>query len=281
MIAVTFDVDDVAWTSGRRFDEFSDAVPQILDELAAAGSVRTTWFVRVDAGIEASRGTPDALLTRYDSVVRRITTAGHEIGWHHHAVIPGSEAQPSSDVAFTCSELRRLAPLVRARGITSVRLGWAVSHPDIVACLDESGFRVDSSALPRPSYPWDAVTRDWSDTPHEPYRPSRADHRVPGEPSYAIVEAPMSVAALPLETDTQSGVQRYLNLAYHPAHFCRALAELEQARVLVTVTHPYELAGGASHPLLAFGMGALRENLGALLALARPFVTISELEHQC
>jgi len=278
MIAVTFDIDDVAWTSRQPCDEFAEAVPAIVDILEGQTTVISTWFIRIDAGIELQRGNPEALFERNAPVIERLRAGGHEIAWHHHSVVAGTANQPSEDVSRACSEIRRLAPRVLARGITSVRLGWAHSHRDIVACLDELGFTVDSTALPRPSYPWDAVSRDWSGTSAEPYYPSIEDHRVSGTSGGSILEVPISVAPLSLPNDTQPGVMRYLNLAYHPQLFGAALECLESLSVIVTVTHPYEtIPTEVEHPLLAFSIDALRQNLSTLAELRRPFVTMREL----
>ena len=278
MIAVTFDVDDVAWVSGAPFDEMASIVPCILDVLDGFPQVKTTWFIRLDAGIENRRGRADALFEDYADVIDRMRSSGHEIGWHHHAVVAGTPNQPSGDVARTYRELTKLAPIVRAYGVSSVRLGWAQSSAEIVQCLSELGFAVDSTALPRPAYPWDAVVRDWKPNSMQPYHPSIADHRVGGAPANAILEVPMSVAEVTLPTDTVPGVRRYLNLAYHTHLFQHALAQVNTLPVIVTVSHPYEFAAHASeHPLLAFNLATLSTNVRLLHESRRGFITMRSL----
>jgi hypothetical protein len=279
MIAITFDVDDVAWSSGTPCDELGEAGPVLLALLAEFPTVRTTWFVRLDDGIAAARGRADALFTQHASLLAALRGAGHEVAWHHHAVQPGTPAEPCTDPQSICHALRAHAPRARALGLRSVRLGWAFATADILACLDDLGFVVDSTALPRPSYPWDVVPRDWECTPHVPYRPSRHDHRRAGHPACALLEVPMSVAALSLPSDTQPDVQRYVNPAYHAPLFARALHAVASAPLIVTVTHPYECVPGAPtrHELLAHDLGVLRHNLAQLCALGRPFVTLHEL----
>lgn len=281
MIAVTFDVDDVCWTSEQPCNEMIDAVPPILRILDANPDVVTTWFIRIDAGIEHRRGTVDALLTAHSGTIAALRGGSHEIAWHHHAVVPGTDATPNSDVAYTCRELRRLSPIARDHGMTSVRLGWAQSHADVIACLDDLGWRIDSTALPRPAYPWDTVARDWEKAPRIPYFPTRGDHRATGTDVHAILEVPLSVATLPIESDTVPDVVRYINPAYHPHHFGRALTQLDTTPVIVTVTHPYETcaqdASAPTHPLLAFDVGALNQNLELLRRTNRRFITMRHL----
>jgi hypothetical protein len=287
MIAVTFDVDDVNWVTGSGTDELSLAAPTIMSLLDTFPDIRTTWFVRLDAGIAARRGRPDALLHEHADVFARLRTAGHEVAWHHHAVRAGTTDEPETDSSAICTALRALAPLVRAWGLESVRLGWSYADASILACLDDLGFTVDSTALPRPSYPWDVVPRDWDGAPHRPYHPSRTDHRREGEPLGSLLEVPLSVAVLPAPHDTLPDVQRYVNPAYHVELFGRAIRAVAASPLIVTVTHPYECLptspnAGASpspyrHPLLSHSPDVLRDNLAHLCTLGRPFVTLNSL----
>jgi hypothetical protein len=287
MIAVTFDVDDVNWVARSRADEMTTAVPAILSILDAFPAVKTTWFVRLDAGIAERRGRPDALLHDHTDIVARLRAAGHEVAWHHHAVRAGSTHAPETDSTVICNALRALAPCARAWELESVRLGWSYADADILACLDELGFAIDSTALPRPSYPWDNVPRDWDGAPQRPYHPSRDDHRREGGAPGSLLEVPMSVAVLPAPHDTQPDVQRYVNPAYHVEFFEQAIRAVAASPLIVTITHPYEcLPTGAEgdapapppgHPLLAHSPEVLRENLAHLQTLGRPFVTLNSL----
>jgi hypothetical protein len=278
MIAVTIDVDQVAWNGGSACDEMRDAVPLVHETLRRFPGVRATWFVRVDDGMAARYGAADALLTGHSRLIARLRADGHEIAWHHHAVQAGSSDIPELDSEAVCEQLRRHAGSARAHALTSVRLGWAHADQSIIGCLAELGFRVDSTALPRPSYPWDVVPRDWQGTPHVPYRPSRADFRRPGIPDHALLEVPLSVGTLSLIGDTQPAVQRYVNPAFMPGHFRALLATVQHHPLLVTVTHPYEIMSGHEPSrLLAHSPEAFEENLALLVELERPFVTLCEL----
>ena len=162
--------------------------------------------------------------------------------------------------------------------MTSTRMGWAYMQNEVMAELNDLGFSVDSTALPRPSYAWDAVPRDWRGTSMLPYQPSRSDYRVAGNLRHNILEVPLTVTPLSVASDTQAGVVRYLTLAYHPHLFRRALEQVSALPYIVPVTHPYEtVSASRPHPQLAFSINAVRENIEALRNLQRPFVTMQEL----
>jgi hypothetical protein len=286
VIAVTIDVDDVAWTTGAPADELRVAVPRMVALLGEFPAVRTTWFVRLDAGIAAAHGRPDALLVDHAPLWRALRTAGHEIAWHHHAVQPGAATVPETRRDRICQSLQQLAPYAQAHALVSVRLGWAHADARILSCLDDLGFTVDSTALPRPAYSWDAVPRDWEGAPTHPYHPARNDHRRAGTPACALLEVPLTVAAIPSPSDTRAHVLRYLNPAYHPDVFDQAIRAVTDLPVIVTVTHPYECVPAEAHatasttrahPLLAHDLEALRRNLTRLTTLGRPFVTLQQV----
>jgi hypothetical protein len=143
--------------------------------------------------------------------------------------------------------------------------------------LERLEWSVDSSALPRPQYPWDAVRRDWSTTPRTPYRPSRADYRRPGTPARRILEIPITTVPLEAPDDTQPGILRYINPAYHGDVFRAALARVPEGVEPVLIAHPYEfLSGTRSHPLIAFDASALRRNLALLADRGGASRTVSE-----
>ena len=148
--------------------------------------------------------------------------------------------------------------------------------------LSDAGFESDSSAIPRPHYKWEETYKDWTITPSVPYYPCKSDYRKPGEPSLPILEIPMSVIQVRAPYDTEY-VLRYLNLAYHPSLFEAPLrAWLSRYSHLITVTHPYELAGGRQHGLLSFNIEAFIENILKIKEVADQkdymvnFLTISE-----
>jgi hypothetical protein len=145
--------------------------------------------------------------------------------------------------------------------------------------LDGAGFTADSTAMPRPVYPWSRRAVDWTITPQEPYHPSAADYRAPGGPSLAILEVPISCAVVAARGDNQE-VVRYVNPAYRTEIFRTSLAPwLVRRRLAVTITHPYEVCAAPEHNLLAFDIAAFEENVTTIERSARrvEFVTLAEV----
>ena len=281
MTAVTFDVDFTDYTSadGEMLDEMDASFNLIQDRLKRWPQLKTTWFVRIDRQIAARYGRPDHIVRKHLRSLEWLRANGHEIGWHHHAFeSKDGHWRPSSDAATVSSQLREMSGVAQANAMSASRMGWGFHRNETMATLDELGWRVDSTAMPRPSYAWDSVTRDWSTTPQHPYRPSVSDYRVPDEPMRALVEVPITMVPITTSQDTQPDVLRYLNPAYHPDVFAAALARVEVGAEPVMVCHPYEiLPSRASHPLIAFDPAALTTNLELLVAQGDALSTISEI----
>lgn len=283
-VCLTFDVDLSDYTKdGAEVDEldflFSRVVPELRRE-----SLACTWFVRLDAQMEALYGHAAYILERYETEFRALRAEGHEVGWHPHSYAnSGGRWVQNTSAEAVREELGKYAPLAKAYGITSVRTGWGFHTNETMRELADAGFLLDSSAIPRPNYPWEESAKDWATTPRAPYFPSRADYRTPGEPRLPILEVPISVAEVAAPYDRER-VVRYLNLAYHPELLREPLSGwLVHNDHLVTITHPYELMPAREkHGLLAFDPGALKRNLSALeelsaeQAIELSFVTLSE-----
>lgn len=270
-VCLTFDVDLADYTrGGAEVDELAFLFSEVVPFLRRDERLRATWFVRLDAQIEALYGTASYFFERYEREFRALLSEGHEIGWHPHSYLKTDEGwRQNTSSSSVREELERYAPVARAYGIKSVRTGWGFHTNETMSALADSGFLLDSSAIPRPAYPWESSQKDWSTTPLEPYFPSRADYRAPGEPRLSILEVPMSVAEIAAPYDKGS-VARYINLAYHPELMKAPLALwLERQDHLVTITHPYELMPCKEpHGLLAFDLEAIGRNLSMLEELA-------------
>lgn len=278
-IAVTFDVDMVDYVGHHsNMDEIEECFPAIQNILLDYPQVNTTWFIRVDSQIETLHGHSDFILHRHADVLDWLRSYGHQIGWHHHAYRFHDDAWlQEARPGVVTGEIRRFGELARKLGMSTVRMGWGWHTNESMQVLDELGFGIDSSSIPRPCYPWESGARDWSRSPSQPYRPSQADYQLPGEPSLKLLEIPMSTTHIPAPNDNLA-VQRYVNLAYRPDVFDRAVSSLGNRDLLVTITHPYELLENAtSHPLIAFDSKALRSNLARLAGLDAEFVTLEEV----
>jgi hypothetical protein len=283
-VCVTFDLDFTWHAAGGGFiDEMAAVFPPLWALLRRYPDCKTTWFIRLDDQMLALHGSADWALTRYRNEFAELRQAGHEVGWHPHSYVQVGETwRQNTDNGRLLAELKRHAPAARSHGMSTVRMGWGFHTNEAMAFLAESGFRVDSSAMPRPQYLWEESQKDWTTTPHEPYFPACADYRIPGLPAWPILEVPMSVTLVKADYD-RADILRYVNLAFHPRVLQKPLEVwLGNHPHLVTITHPYELIGGSRHGLIAFDLAAFEENLCAIPricdAVGRPakFLTMSD-----
>jgi hypothetical protein len=271
-LCVTLDLDFMDYVSNKELDtELQEAWPALSALLDAGRGRKATWFVRMDDQVAATHGRADYFFHAYSAEINALQRAGHEIGWHPHSYRrSGKQWVQNTDVPSVLQELRKHAPRARELGLVSVRMGWGFQSNEIMKFFSDVGFEVDSSAIPRARYSWEGSQKDWTGAPLIPYRPSQADYRKPGEPAWTLVELPISTAPMRAPYD-QEAVDRYFNLAFHPAIFRPALdVWMAEHSHLVTVTHPYELLPGATpHGLLSFNAAAAEENLCAIEANAK------------
>lgn len=284
-VAITFDVDMTAYAGdGGRCDERAQ-VRSLLDLLALRPHVKTTWFIRLDDGMQQQWGEADWFFKQARDLLDRMRASGHEVAWHHHACRRKAGKQMVQEIRETMvlDDLQRHGAMARQLGLTSARMGWSFHTNATMHALARLGFACDSSAMPRPRYPWESTARDWDGTPRHPYHPATTDYRRPGRPELPILEIPLSIGTLPAPTDTQPDVQRVLNLAYQTGPMAGAFQQvLSKHPVMVTVTHPYEMFGG-QHALFACHPDVLLKNIDRLESLAAAmrqpisFTTVAEL----
>jgi hypothetical protein len=284
LVALTFDIDLINHVTGEPSLHDLEAMPRLLDLLDMRGCV-ATWFLRLDDSTRAVFGDAEFMFRRHRALIDRLRERGDEIGWHPHLRRHRPDAwDPRVEVPGMLSEIATYGPMARRHALRAVRMGHGFHTNETIRTVANAGFTVDSSAIPRPMYPWDDPPKNWTTTPSVPYRPALADYRVPGEPSLGIVEIPMSVAHVPAPTDTQH-VMRYLNLAFRHDAQAPALASWFDAHdLLVTMTHPCELLPlGSPHPLVGGGFDDCARNLDAIAFHAArsgddpAFVTVSDL----
>jgi hypothetical protein len=283
-VCVTFDVDFADYIGGAAVvDEMSQSLDCIATTFLKKKNWKATWFIRLDARIEALYGSPDYIFRRYATKFEELVRAGHEIGWHPHSYAKSNgQWKQNIDVPTLVNELERYAPLAKSYGLQAVRMGWGFHTNETMRLLADLGFTIDSSAIPRPQYEWEESTKNWTVTPNHPYFPSEADYRLPGHPRLPIIEVPISVTRVVAPYDS-GPVLRYINPAYHSTLFREPLANwLKQHTHLVTITHPYELMPKPEpHALLSFSFTAFEQNLCAIEELSQTqdravsFMTIS------
>lgn len=280
VILLTFDVDMANYTSSDwdHFDELDEAFEGIRQILNKNPEVKTTWFVRIDGQIEALYGRADHIFSKHNDKIEWLREQGHEVGWHLHPYreINDKWVQETA-IDKVCEEIHRYAQLARSYALNAVRMGWGYHTNETMSLLNEQGFTIDSSAMPRPKYTWDMSVKDWSVTPARSYRPSVGDYRVPGHPSLQITEIPMSTVVIEAPMDTEANVVRYINAAYHPEIFSKAVDNVK-GDYLLTITHPYELiTNGNRHSLLSFDLNSLAQNINYLKSKSSDFRTITGL----
>jgi hypothetical protein len=270
-IFLTIDLDLVDYLNGDTpIDECGPQLDPLLRVLQRHPDWTVTWLVRVDGRIEVDSGDPTSAHAAAAHRLRDFVARGHELAWHPHAYVRhnGRWAQ-NTNAESVARELRLYAPVARGLGLRSVRMGWGFHTNETMHEIAAREFSVDSTAIPRPVYPWDRL-KDWSTTPERPYRPSRDDYRLPGSPALPILELPISVATIRAPYDA-GVVVRYLNPAYQPTFVGDVLRDWFATRLYaVLVTHPHELfPTGGAHPMLALSADAFEENVVSLEEGAR------------
>lgn len=282
IVCCTFDVDFTDYVGNAQQDELETAFPLIREVLEQFPEIKTTWFIRIDSQVEAIYGSALYAFEKHAEKINWLRENGHEIGWHHHAYRQnGTTWEQETDESAICTNLLIYGSLARSKNITAARMGWGQHTNASMEVIAALGFQCDSSAVPRPKYSWDKTVRDWSITGQEPYYPSAADYRITGEPHLPLLELPMSTVPLPLPGDTQPDVIRYINAAYHPEVFSRAMENCGNA-ITILITHPYECIArsGNKHEALAFDVQALHTNLKLLTDTGFRFKTISTITHE-
>lgn len=263
-IVLTFDVDMADYTTGENIDEMERMFPVIQKSLEELPDIKTTWFLRIDSQMEDVYGASDYVFTKHRTKIEWLKENGHEIGWHHHAYKKdGDRWVQDTDDEKISNDLKKYGALAERHGIISARMGWGFQTNATMKVLDECGFAIDSSAVPRPQYRWEMSRKNWENTGQAPYHPSVDDYRIPGEPHLKILEAPINTISIPLPSDTEPNVKRYINPAYKNAVFEEAAERfLENHDLLVLVCHPYEIAPRkTSHAILSFDHDEFENNL--------------------
>lgn len=298
LICITVDTDEDSYDKnqfqdlGATWRGMDEGVPSLFDATAGMrdGMGREavfTWFVRCDERIEAIAGSPRWVLDTYRSLWNERHGAGDELGWHAHLFEDVREIlDDKGDVCEHVVEarLRRAFESLGddAATMRASRIGHAFFSNQVAALLERFGMEIDSSAMPGRVRHDEHILLDWAPTPESPYRPSRADYRLPASPSLGLVEVPFSMVPTQAAYDT-SPLARYVDLAFRPEVMAKGLrAAAREFHLLVAIVHPSELLASAAHPLVAFDPAAVQANLALVVEECErndrgfEFVTISE-----
>ncbi len=257
---------------------------------------RLTWFIRCDKQIEDQYGDYGYLLHRFNTFWQKRLAEGDDLQWHAHLYRCEKDLWIREDDPTALSEdLKGGFSALEKWGLSpvSIRIGESYHTQELMSLIELLGLKADCSGLSGRKRLDGEKWIDWEITPNQPYRPSRADYRTTGEPSYPFWEIPMNTVPTKVSYDFQP-ILRYVNLSFQPGVLDRGLDLFcRQHDVLVSVTHPFELvedffsdSDNPHHPLLSFHPDSIRKNLFALFCAADKckkqirFVTVTDLLHE-
>jgi hypothetical protein len=279
-ITVDIDPDETTITGDRNKLEWNGLryLRELRDATSLPGSV-VTWFVRADDQIAQLCGSYDYLFQKNQSFWDFVRKEGDEIALHPHLYVfdASKKCYCSLRDSTACSEqLNRIHASLTKAGYSfqSIRIGEAFHSTELMTCIDNLGYAVDSTAVPGRFRDDAQRCFDWSSTSNAPYHPDSMDFRVPGQRSLGVLEVPMTTAKFKAEYDSGPKL-RYMSLSYRSDIFARGFEEYlancgeGEARSVVFIVHPGEVFGtekAASHGgLYSFDLHSVRVNLGAAL----------------
>jgi len=276
--------------SWRGIDDGIPIIDGILGQLrdSFGGRACSTWFVRCDDQLQNITGEHAYLLRHFRDCWLQHEDAGDEIGFHPHLYKQTDTGwKQETDESALKSQVFRAYAAMREAGFKGrvSRIGEAFSSNAVMNSLDELGIMCDSTAMPGRVRRDSTRHIDWGGTPDLPYHPGRADYRLPGADSCALVEIPMSLVSTMASYDREP-LRRYVDLSFHHHILIDGLsAILPTVSTLVTVTHPSTILSGiaaAPHGLLSFSAAEFARNLQFILSecnrigRAHQFVKLSE-----
>ena len=239
---LTFDLDFIDYTSNKQFDELEECLPILLRAFRKFPNIKATWFIRTDSQLECMFGRSDFFLHKHRQKIEWLTERGHEIGWHHHAYCLRNQVWKQNVIEESvCEELAKYGEIAASYGMKSTRMGWGFHTNKTIKILDDLGFWVDSSAIPRPKYSWDTAEKNWELTGLIPYKPAACDYRIQGDPHLEITELPMTTTTIAAPGDTMV-VQRYINPAYYHNYFRQAIDRVLNINTVVLICSSLRIA---------------------------------------
>ncbi|MEW6368886.1 MAG: hypothetical protein AB1714_30015 [Acidobacteriota bacterium] len=229
----------------------------------------------------ADNGTPltvfvriDRQVTRFydDYFVHELALRAYEssrrpdvqFGWHPHCfrcTEGGSDLirEETEIVEELLDVFARTSALLRH--FTSVRIGALQSGNEVMRCIEDMGFRFDSSALAGCRRQDRHRHYDWSRASNRPYRPSVNDYQASGDPAHSFLEVP--ITTVPMRTSYDSVPRlRAINPVIRPEilrpALAEALPELQRLGFMVVLFHADELKTGYQDDLYTYGMENFR-----------------------
>ena len=275
ILTVDIGPDDAVLGNGRaalpRWERTEAGLSLLRDRLHALEdefgmAIPATWFVRADDLIVRQLGRADGAFRKFELFLRAAVAAGHEAGWLPQQPAEDGAPDVAQHLARTHSALSSLG--IRIRSARAGKLGHDNAS---MAALDALGIEFDSSALPGRTRIEGGWCLDWAGTPRNPYRPSVADYRVPGEPHLDVCEVPLTTLPMQAPYDAAS-LERYVNPCMHSTLLWPGLSGvLRDADYLLCVLHPDEIVPRRSggHPLIGYSADVFSSNLREMVRACR------------
>lgn len=279
-VTVDIDPDDATIVSDRSTLKWSalDILPSLRKGVADFNGT-LTWFVRADDQIAALCGTYHYLLEKYRDFWETSAESGDEIALHPHLCrydIASNTWLPIYDPVLCCAQLNRIHGELENVGYNfkSIRIGEAFNSNQLMKCIDDLGYLVDSTGIAGRRRDDSERYFDWSPTTNSPYHPSTSDYRISADQRLRVLEVPMTTAKFLADYDNEPKL-RYMSLTYRPEIFASGLKQFFSersdvtARSLVFIVHPGELfcdgMPNSTHGLYSFNVEAVRSNLDFVL----------------
>lgn len=253
-----------------KWKSMEEGMPLILGAASqledSYGAFKMTFFVRADEQMRAVTGSACYMFERYADLFSSLDKSRFELGWHPHTYRwidrLGSWSTELSDKEWirktlteTGAEVRKLHPEIICSRMDGIY------DNSIMASLDASGIRIDSSAYPgvrelafnnfRNSFLRGIKINacfDWIGTPDHPYHPAQDDYRVPGTSS--IWELPLTcytarhpVFPKPYFTKWKF-FSRYEGQTAHLRSLYEKIRQSGQTQFLVTSQHASDIVRG-------------------------------------
>ena len=221
------------WPGFVRQVDFVRSVRPKLEDLTGA-PVRFTWMLRLDHQIAEGFGSPAWVLEKHADKFEALLASGDELGLHVHTWRRARRFfrqvwmadYENDDWCRSCIELAHDTYFKHfGERPTSISMGDNFMSAAAMTTIERLGLTSDSSLSPGIP-PRKAVVRgektrgtlpDARRTPTHPFRPSRADFTVPGEPSYAVWEIPVSSGVVKKNRDGTDRIRKLL-LGGNPDH---------------------------------------------------------------
>lgn len=277
-IYLTFDIDqdfnqgseDFYNRTKAEFKSFGLGFIRLIEEL---NHLPFSVFLRSDFQIKTLYGAYDYLISNTPEISDRIHGSNGEINWHIHIYEPiGNEWQLVRDenrLLDSFNEDFSHVKKIKEINHQIVRIGECVMSNKLMRTLNDSGIRIDSTALPGRRRDDKEKFFDWESTSNAVYHPSHDDYRVPNDLAYKILEVPMTTINTKAVYD-KAPLKRYFNLSFKTDALFYGMDDyIAENDHLVVITHPYEVLADGKHGLISYDIEVFKENVARLIQSVR------------